>query len=151
MSLLFLADMPFETKEALAGMGLGAGALALIAALVVFLIILAIAVYIYSSFAYMGIAKKAKHKMPGLAWIPFVGPLIITSNIAKMHWWPILLLIGFWIPFVGWILQLVVFVFSIIWLWKTFAVIKKPEWWAILCIIPIVNLVLLGIAAWSKK
>jgi hypothetical protein len=151
MSLLFLADMPLGSKEALAGLGLGAGALALIAAFIVVLFIVMVLVYIYSSFAYMAIAKKAKYSMPGLAWIPVVGPLIVTAKIAKMHWWPILLLIGFWIPIIGGILNLVVFVFSIIWLWKTFEAIKKPEWWAILCIIPIVNLVILGIAAWSKK
>ena len=154
MSLLFLAGMPLQTREALAGMGLGAGVLALIAALVVFLIILVIALYVYTSFAYMGIARKVKYAYPGIAWIPVVGPAIIASKTAKMHWWPILLLIGFWIPFVNFVLVLIFEVFFIIWMWKTFEKIKKPGWWAIFQIIPILNivyLVFIGIAAWSKN
>ena len=147
MSLSFLENLAIDPSS----LGLSAGIIALIFAFLIVLLIVLVILYIYTSLVYMGIAKKAKYSMPGLAWIPIVGPLIVTSGIAKMHWWPILLLIGFWIPFVGWILELVVFVFSIIWLWKTFETIKKPGWWAILCIIPIVNLVLLGIAAWSKK
>lgn len=129
---------------------LGLGTLALVGALLVIYIIVMIAVYIYSSWAYMSMTRKAKVKTPELAWIPVIGPLIVTSQAAKMHWWPILLLIGFWIPVLGVILSLVVAVFSVIWLWKTFEVIKRPGWWAILCLIPVVNLVLIGIAAWSK-
>lgn len=143
MSLNLLETLPINS--AMAG-----GLVALIMGMLVVFLIISVLVWIYMSFAFMAIAKKAKYSMPGLAWIPVVGPLIVTSNIAKMHWWPILLLIGFWIPFVGPLLSLVVFVFSIIWLWKTFEVIKKPEWWAILYIIPVVNLVIIGIAAWSK-
>lgn len=129
---------------------LGAGTLALISALIVLWTILAIVIYVYSSWAFMAIGKKTKQRNYGLAWIPIVGPLIITSQAAKMHWWPILLLAGAWIPIVGSLLSIVVIVFSVIWLWKTFEAIKRPGWWALLCLIPIVNLVLIGIAAWGK-
>jgi uncharacterized membrane protein YhaH (DUF805 family) len=126
-------------------------ALGLFAAFAMFFFILAIIVYLYSSFAYMAIAKKAKYPSPGIAWIPLVGPAIITAKTAQMHWWPILLLIGVFIPFIGGLFSLAFAVFSIIWLFKTYEKIGKPGWWAIMMIIPIVGLVFLGIAAWSKN
>lgn len=153
MRFLFLQNLGLD-PNVFANLGLSSGMIgpimALIAAFLVIAFIILVGVYIYTSLAFMAIAKKAKYAYPGIVWIPFLGPLIVTNRISKMHWWPLLLLIGFWIPFIGPILSLVVFVFSIIWLWKTFEKIKKPEWWAILYIIPIVNLVIIGIAAWSK-
>jgi len=128
----------------------GTGALAFIGAFLVFFVIATIAVYIYTSWAYMSIGKKAKTKNSELAWIPVVGPLIVTSQTAKMHWWPILLLAGSWIPYVGFAASIVVTVFATIWLWKTFKKIKRPGWWAILCLIPVLNLIFIGIAAWAK-
>ena len=125
--------------------------LALIGAAIVFFMILFTAIYVYSAFAYSAIARKAKHPSPNIAWIPLVGPALITSKTAKMHWWPILLLIGFWIPYLNFLLWIAFVVFSIIWLYKTYEVIGKPGWWAILNIIPPVGWVMLGIAAWSKN
>lgn len=129
--------------------GIGPLASLFIGTALIISIITGIAVWVYLSFAYTAIGKKAKLKNPELAWIPVVGPLIVTSKAAKMHWWPILLLIGFWIPVLNSILYIVVTVFATIWLWKTFELINKPGWWALLCLIPIVNLVLLGVAAWG--
>ena len=130
---------------------IGTAEIAAIGAAIVFIIILSIVMYIYFSFAYMAIARKAKYPSPGIAWIPAVGPALITSKTAKMHWWPILLLIGTVIPFISFIFGIAFAVFSIIWHWKTFETIGKPGWWAIMMIIPVVNLIFLGIAAWSKK
>jgi hypothetical protein len=39
----------------------------------------------------------------------------------------------------------------VVWNWKIFEALKKPGWWAILLIVPIVNYVIMGIVAWSKK
>jgi hypothetical protein len=113
--------------------------------------ILSIALYIYISLAFMAIGKKAKYSTPGIAWIPGIGPLIITAKTAKMHWWPILLILIAWVPVLGQLAYLTLLVFSIIWLWKTFEVINVEAWWAILYLLPIVNLVIIGIAAWGKK
>jgi|SRR3989344_5022244 len=122
----------------------------LIFAFLVVFILIAITIYIYTSLAYMAIAKKTKTTPAGIAWIPSIGPAILSAKIAKMHWWPILLLLVVWIPIVGWIAAVVYTVFFIIWSWKVFEAVKRPGWWAILSLIPIVNLVLLGIAAWGK-
>ena len=133
-------------------MVLGDGSLATVLALFagVFLVVW-LAVYIYLSFAFMAMAKKAKLSTPGLAWIPGVGPIIIAYQASKMHWWPWLLIIGMFIPIIGALFSLAFAVYFIIWLWKLFEKIRRPGWWAILCIIPVVNLVLIGIAAWSDE
>jgi hypothetical protein len=121
--------------------------------LAVFLVVLVAGflIYIYMSLAYMAIAKKANNPHPAIAWIPGVGPLIIAFQASKMHWWPWLLLIGYFIPVVSIFAALAFAVFSVIWSWKLFEAIGKPGWWAILMMIPLVNLVILGIAAWSKN
>ena len=129
------------------------GMLSIIMVALVFILFIGVALYIYASLALMAIAKKAGYPHPGIVWIPF-GSLIVTSNIAKMHWWPSLLLLVTWIPYVGLISAIVFIIFSIIWMWKTFEAIKKPGWWVLLNFIPLVGtliyLVLLGVAAWSK-
>ena len=113
-------------------------------------IFISIVLYIYLSIVYKAIAKKANLSSPNLALIPGFGPLIIAFQASKMHWWPWLLLIGGLIPFVNLLAGLAFFVFFLIWHWKMFEAIKKPGWWALLLIIPIVNLVIIGVAAWSK-
>ena len=122
--------------------------------LIVFLLIL-VGIYVYISFAYMAIAKKASAEHAGIVWIPVIGPALLSARIAKMHWWPIFLPLGVFIPFLNIICITLLVVFFFIWTWKTFEAIEKPGWWVLLSLIPIVGniifLVLLGIAAWSKK
>ncbi len=129
--------------------------LALIAAFAIIILFLIIALYVYSSFAFMAIARRVKCEYsPGIAWIPLVGPALISSSIAKMHWWPVLLLLGALIPFVGLVFMIVFIVYSTIWMWKTFESLRRPGWWAIFALIPGLNIVyyvLLGIAAWGKE
>ncbi|MEM4330939.1 MAG: hypothetical protein QW273_02940 [Candidatus Pacearchaeota archaeon] len=127
----------------------------------ILLLVLFIAVYIYLGFAFSAIGRKAKLKTPNLAWIPFVGPLIIAFQISKMHWWPWLLLIGIIIPIVNILVLLAFTVFATIWQWKMFVAIGKPGWWALIdlggfipfigVLFTIAQLVLYGIAAWSKQ
>ncbi len=127
------------------------GLFAALAGMIVASFIISIGIYIYFGFAYMAIGKKAKLSSPGLSWIPGVGPLIIAFQASKMHWWPWLLLIGTIIPIVNIIAGIAFTIFVIIWNWKMFEVVGKPGWWAILMLIPIVGLIMVGIAAWSKK
>jgi hypothetical protein len=129
---------------------LGAGIFAAIMGMFAFFMVVSIAMYVYMGFAFMAIAKKAKLDAPGIAWIPGVGPLIIAYQTANMHWWPWLLLIGFFIPFLNFIAMIVFAVYAVIWQWKLFEEIGKPGWWAILCLITPLNLIFYGIAAWSK-
>jgi uncharacterized membrane protein YhaH (DUF805 family) len=121
-----------------------------IAAFFMISLVIAIVMYIFVSLAFMAIAKKAKLSTPGLAWIPGVGPGIIIYQASKMHWWPWLLLIGSVIPVVNLFALIAFGIMNIIWTWKTFEAIQKPGWWAILLFVPIVNIVIIAIAAWSK-
>ena len=126
------------------------GIVALIMGMFAFFAFVFVLAWIYLGFAYMAIAKKNGQSSPGLAWIPFVGPMIVSFKAAKMHWWPWILLAGFVVPFVGMVALIVFDVFLIIWHWKMFEAIRKPGWWAILLLIPIVNIIIIGVAAWSK-
>jgi len=147
---LFLEAMPEVSMEL--PEGALAGLLAMAIGFLVMFMIFGIAIYVYMSLVYMNIAKKAQYSSPGIAWLPIVGPALISSKIAEMHWWPILLLIGFIIPVLGMFFSLAFAVFMIIWTWKMFEKFDKPGWWAIICIIPLLNIVyfvFLGIVAWG--
>ena len=128
---------------------------AVFAGLAVVMVIVFIALWVYMSWAFMVIGRKAKLNMPGLAWIPGIGPAIIAYQASKKHWWPWLLLIGivigFFVPVISTIAYILFAVMVIYWLWYMFEAIKKPGWWAILMIFPIVRLIVLGMAAWGKK
>ncbi len=112
-------------------------------------LIFLLGLYVYTSFAYMYIGKKAKVSNPLLAWVPRFGPSIIAYKASKMHWWPWLLLIAYFIPYFLFFVAPIFLIIRIIWTWKMFEVIKKPGWWALLTLIPIVNLIIIGIAAWG--
>jgi hypothetical protein len=124
----------------------------------VFIFLIFLVSYIFISLAFMAMGKKAKLNHPGLAWIPVFGPLVIAFQASDMHWWPWLLLIGsafFYIEiavlqFISFAAYLVFFVYSVVWDWKLLEAINKPGWWAILFLIPFVNFIFMGIAAWSK-
>jgi len=154
MNFLFLEQAVFDFNDpAIQGSAAGAliGAFAgLLIFFIIAILILAIAGYIYTSYAFMVIGRRNKLKSPGLAWIPIVGPGLIASKVAKMHWWPLLLLIGFWIPYLGSVLAIVYTVFFVIWMWKVHEAVKQPGWFGIFQIIPFVNFVFIGIAAWKK-
>lgn len=127
----------------------------LIAGLVILAVIIGIAVYIYQSFAYMSIGKKAKVKNPGLAWIPFIGPIIIAYETSDRHWWPWLLLIGLVIPIVNILAAILFAVFVLVWKWDMLEEINRPGWWILISLIPVVGMIawwiLLGVAAWGEK
>jgi hypothetical protein len=116
-----------------------------VAVYAVILIILFIAIYIYSSWALMTIAKKAKAKNPWLAWVP-IGNLVLTADIAGMHWWPILLFIPYivlmmisvFLPVLAipaGVFVMVVSIYTIIWQWKMFEAVERPGWWALVSLI----------------
>ncbi|MEK6894673.1 MAG: hypothetical protein AABX10_04370 [Nanoarchaeota archaeon] len=126
--------------------------MAIVAALGIFVfLVLLFAVYLYLSFAYSAIGKRAKVKSSGLAWIPFIGPVIVAYKASKMKAWPWFLIIGLLIPVVNVIAHIAFTIFVVIWHWKMFESVKRPGWWSILMLIPIVNLVMVGVAAWGKK
>jgi hypothetical protein len=127
--------------------------------------------YIYTSIAYMKIAKKLGTERAWLAWIP-VGNLLLLSQMAQMHWWPILLIIpvialfSFMMIVASEIIFIAFFVVSIIgiiilyvhwfiWHWKMYERLGRPGWWSLMYLIPYAGIilysVLLGIAAFGNS
>lgn len=120
--------------------------------------ILIIGIYIYSSLAYMAIGKKAKDEKSWLAWIPVVGKPLLTARIAKMQWWPVLFLLGYFLYFIpvvgvflGYASILAFTVFFFIWRWKAYEKVGHPGWFSLLFLVPFVGYIFLGIVAWSKE
>lgn len=140
------------------------GLLAMMAGAMIFSFILFIGMYVFMSLVYMAIAKKNNQSSPGLAWIPGIGPIIVIVKASGMKWWPyLLILLPVLMPIfafklsllaifgvITWLAMLFVGVYSIILHWKTFEAIGRPGWWAIMLLVPIVNIVFLCMAAWGQ-
>lgn len=104
------------------------------------------AVYIYSAIALMAIAKKTKTKNGWLAFIPIANFYLITQMAGENGWWTLILLAVF-IPGIG---GLAVFGVGVWFFWLIAEKIKFPGWTSLLLLIPVVNLVMLGVWAWKK-
>lgn len=126
-------------------MGLGPLAAVLGAFFVVFLIV-CLALYIYMAIALMVVANKVKVKNSWLAFIPIANIWLMTQVGGISGWWTLAILLGV-IPFVGALAIIALMIY--IW-WKIAEAIRKPGWWGILMIIPVVNLVIVGVMAWGK-
>ena len=133
------------------------GILSVILGAMLFSLIFAVVLYIYTSLAYKKIAEKAKYPNPNYAWIPGIGPGLISAKLAKMPNWPLYFLFGslvIGIPFVGFVGFLAVLAFAvyfIIWTWKMFEGFGWPGALALLWLIPLVGPILIGILAWGDK
>ncbi|MEX0920566.1 MAG: hypothetical protein WDZ69_03230 [Candidatus Pacearchaeota archaeon] len=157
----FLFSVSHTISEGEAGQLFG-GLMAFFIAILIVSILIGIALYIYVSFAYMRIGQKAGLSTPGLAWIPVIGPTIIAFQASDMHWWPwvvmgVSFIAGFFIDTISGVVEYIYYLFVLvsivivlIWSWKMFERIGRPGWWAILLLISLVNLVIIGIAAWGE-
>lgn len=124
----------------------GAAFLALLGAFLMVFVVIMLVVYIYAALAVMGIAKKTKTDNGWLAFIPIANIYLMTQMAGVSGWWTLGILASF-VPFIGGLAVLA----GMIYLWWIIAEkIKKPGWWSLLMLIPIVNLVILGIMAWGK-
>ncbi|MBI3051387.1 hypothetical protein HYY74_02925 [Candidatus Woesearchaeota archaeon] len=129
------------------------GMLALFAAFLLLILVVFIVLYIYIALALMTIAKKTNTANAWLAWVP-IGNIYLMTQIAKVHWaWLFVPLASFvlqFLPLLG-LLGLVALLAWPCWLWwKICEARNKPAWWGIIIgLIPLVNLVMIGIVAWS--
>jgi hypothetical protein len=123
------------------------------------------ALYVYLSLAYSRIGRKAGLSSPGIAWLPYTGPLVITFESSKMHWWPFLILaIGLALyplsfaagsailALIILLITMVVFgIMAIVWHWKTYEAVGKPGWWILVPVISvIIGVVLMSIGVLAK-
>jgi hypothetical protein len=135
--------MAYEDMLVAGGAG---GLLAFFAAMAVVMIVFCIAMYIYSALVLMAIAKKTNTPNGWMAWVP-IANIILMLNIAGLPWyWIFAIFVGV-IPFFGGLALMagIAYVF-----WLIAEKRKFPGWYGILCAVPIVNLVFMGILAWTE-
>ena len=109
-------------------------------------ILIGIALYIYMSIALMTIANKTKTPNAWLAWIPIVN-FFLMAQIGKVPWWTALIaILSGIVPAIGGLIFLAMWIW---WWWKIAEARKKPGWFSILTILPIVNLIIIGVIAWA--
>ncbi len=143
-----------ELEQLLLQNGIEPAVAAIIGTLFLFFFIFALAAYIYLAIAQSKTAKKLGTKNPWLAWIP-IANLVLLANMAGMHWWPILLYLLVFIPFIGALASLAVVAFMTIWLWKVAEKRGQPGWLSLFIFVPFLGgiwyYVLWGILAWQDK
>lgn len=128
--------------------------LTFLAGIFLIVLIISVGIYVYLSIVTMRLAKKLGVKRGWLAWIPLANFYLYTK-MAGMHWWPIFLLVGMFIPLLEIPALLSFVVFNYIWFWKILVKLDKPGWLVLLTIIPfagwLIFLVILGTMAWSQE
>ncbi len=111
----------------------------LFAGFMMFFLAIGIALYIYFSLCLFLIAKKLNVPAPWTAWIPVVNLWTFVSAAGKPWWWILLLFIPIVNAIVG------------IYLWMCITEnMGRSKWLGLLMLVPVANLVLLGILAFSK-
>ncbi|MFH1589377.1 MAG: hypothetical protein ABIB43_02310 [archaeon] len=141
MSALVSAQEPvlFDSMDA--------GMWGLLVGLDIAFVIVAIALYVYQAFALMAIAKKTKTPMGWLAWIPIANIYLMTQIAGLNGLWTLAILL-YLVPWAGAVAFLAIMIW---WWWRISEARKFPGWVGILMIIPIVNLVMMGVLAWSDN
>lgn len=125
---------------------LAGGLFAAMAGVIIAVIIFAIIVYIFQAIALMTIAKKTNTPNAWMAWIP-IANIYLMTQIGQVPWWTIFGLVLAAIPIIGGLCVAALVVY--LW-WKIAEKRGFPGWFGILQIVPIVNLVIMGIIAWGK-
>lgn len=121
-----------------------AGALALFLGLGAIAIFIFLAVYIYSAIAIMTIAKKTKTKDGWMAFIPILNIYLLTQMAGQNGLLTLIILADLVLG------GLATTVLTIWMFWLIAEKIKYPGWMSLLLLIPIVNLIILGVFAWRK-
>ncbi len=143
-----VGNLTAELAGSILGGVAGGGVVALLVALgVVFFVLMAI-LYVYCAIALMTIANKTKTQNAWMAWIPVINFYLITQIAGVSGLWTLALLVLL-VPVSG--LSILLWVVSIWLFWRIAKRRKFPGWLSLFLIIPVVNLVVLGILAWGKK
>jgi hypothetical protein len=109
---------------------------ALSGVMLLFVVVFGLGCYVYMALALQTIATKTGTANEWLAWIP-IANLFLMLSVAKK---PMFIL--FLIPLVNLVMAIMV--------WMAVAEARgKPNWWGILMIVPLVNLVVPGYLAWA--
>lgn len=107
-------------------------------------LVCSLALYIYSGITLMTIAKKLNHSNPWFAWIPIFNMVLLLQLGDKSPWLILLALI----PGIGALILAIICVIALM------TVCEKrgyDKYLGLLSLVPIANLILLGVLAWGKK
>ncbi|MBC8500326.1 MAG: hypothetical protein ISS25_01520 [Nanoarchaeota archaeon] len=143
MLTLLFASLVLAQLDTVPGLG---SFITLFAGALVLALIIGLAVYVYIAIALMTIAKKTNTPLAWLAWIPLANIYLMTQ-IADLSWWWTLAILLPIIPFIG---QIALIVIMVWWWWKIAEKRGFPGWLGILTIIPLVNLIVMGVLAWAE-
>jgi hypothetical protein len=117
----------------------------IVAFLAIFLIV-GLAIYIYSALALMKIANKTNTKNVWLAWIPIANIYLMTQIAKVSGLWTLAIIVSF-IPYIG----MLAFIVFAVWIWWKISEARGfPGWFGLLQLVPIVNLIILGVVAWGE-
>lgn len=126
---------------------IGVGAVGALMAFSATLLVVFLVTFVYWALATQSIAKRLKHDNPWWAWIPILNIVQITDLVKMSRWWTLIIL-ALMVPFVGGFAVLAVLTW---WWWIIAERLNYPGWYSLLLLIPIVNLIVLGMMAWSKR
>jgi hypothetical protein len=128
----------------IADAGLAAGTFAAVMAVVLIpAIVIGIGSYVYTGLTLSKIGKKLNYEKSWFAWVPILN-FVMMLQLADLSPW--LILLGL-VPIVNGIAMLVL---SVITMMNICEKLGKDKLLGLLVLIPIGNLVLLGILAWGK-
>ncbi len=122
--------------------------LALIGGFLLIFAFIGIAIYAYTALVLMTIAKKTKTKNGWLAWIP-IANIYLMTQIAKMPGWLTAIFVLAVIPYIGIIFSLASIPLGVVLWWKIAEARKLPGWIALFMLIPLGNLIIMGVIAWK--
>lgn len=103
--------------------------------------------FVYAAIVLMVIAKKTGTPGRWMAWVP-IANFYLMAQIGGVPWWTLFAFLLFLIPFFG----PAAFMGVVVWWWWKIAERRNfPGWYGILMLLPVVNLVVMGIMAWGSK
>jgi len=115
------------------------------AGILIAIVIIGLVLYIYSCLCLQLIAQKTGTEPAWLAWIPIANIFLMCKVAGLSYWWILTLLAGI-IPFLG---SLIILGFSG-YLWFKIAEARNKEGWiGVLCVLPLVNLAVMGYLAFT--
>ncbi len=109
-------------------------------------LVIGLAAYLYAAFALMAMARRSNTPNGWLAFVPIANVYLMTQ-IAGLPWWWILSILLAIIPVLGPILSGIAMIY--IW-WRIAERLGKPGWWSLLLLVPVINLVIIGLMAWGN-
>ncbi|MCK5598404.1 hypothetical protein KAI78_02170 [bacterium] len=117
-----------------AAAGLAAGTVA-------FSWLLSIVLYVYMALVLQTIAKKTNTENAWFAWIPILNLVLMIMIAQKPMWWIAMII---FVPIANIVFGIMVWI----------EILKRrnyPPIWFLLFLIPIVNLIILGVIAWKDR